>query len=96
LSIIGFIDPAYENVLGFELDLHVPRLPQQLAFQIQVVVVEKTIFRTVIDEGASTCIMSISCWRAIGSPPLTESPNTLKAFDGWVFSRLGILKSLPI
>ena len=40
--------------------------------------------------------MSISCWKAIGSLMLTESLNTLKAFDGRVFSPLGILKSLPI
>jgi len=96
LSLIGAIDPTYENVMGFDLDLHVPRLPPQLAFQIQVVVAMKAIFRTIIDEGASMCIMSISCWKAIGSPPLTESPNTLKAFNGQVFNPLGILKSLLV
>jgi len=96
LSIIDDVDPTSKNVLGFDLELHVQRLPPQLAFQIQVVVATKTIFRTIIDEGASTCIMSISCWKDIGSPPLTESPNTLKDFDGRVFNPLGILKSLPI
>lgn len=60
LSVIGAVDTACENVLDFDLDLHVPRLPPQLAFEIQVVVAEKTIFCTIIDEGASTCIMSIS------------------------------------
>jgi len=96
LSFIGVVDPASEKILGFYLDLHVLRLPPQLAFQIQVFVSEKTIFRTIINEGASTCIMSIICWKAIGSPTLTESPNTLKAFDGRIFIPLGILKSLPI
>lgn len=96
LSAIDAVDPTFENVLNFDLDLHVPRLPPQLAFQIQVVVSENTIFHMIIDEGASTCIMSISCWKAIGSPPLSESPNTLKDFDGQIFNLLGILKSLPI
>jgi len=40
--------------------------------------------------------MSISSWKSVGSPKLTESPNTLKDFVGRVFSPLGILKSLPI
>ena len=96
LSAIGAIDPTSENIISFDLELHVPRLPPQLAFQIQVNVATKEIFRTIIDEGASTCIMSINCWKAIGSPPLAESPHTLKAFDGRVFNPLGILKSLPI
>lgn len=96
MLVIGVVDPACENVLSFDLDLHVPRLPPQLAFQIQVVVSEKTILRTIIDEGASTCIMLISCLKANVSPPLTKSPNALKYFDGRVFSPLGILKSLSI
>ena len=28
----------------------------------------KTIGRTVVDEGASTCVMSLSCCRVLGSP----------------------------
>jgi hypothetical protein len=57
---------------------------------------DKNICRTVIDEGASTCVMSITCWKAIGSPPLTGSHNTLKAFDSFGFKPYGVLLSLPI
>jgi hypothetical protein len=28
------------------------------------------------------CIMLVTCWKAIGSPPLTESLNTPKSFNG--------------
>jgi hypothetical protein len=70
LKSIGGIDPTYTNLIVFDLDDHIPRLPPQLAFQIQVVVSDKNIFRTVIDEGASTCVMSLGCWKAIGSPTL--------------------------
>jgi hypothetical protein len=82
LKAIGGIDPTDTNLIIFDLEDHVPRLPPQLSFQIQVIVFDKNICRTVIDEGALTCVMSITCWKAIESPPLTESHNTLKAFNG--------------
>jgi hypothetical protein len=96
LKAIGGIDPTNTNLIVFDLDDHIPRLPPQLAFQIQVVVSDKNICRTVIDEGASTCVMYFACWKAIGSPPLTESQNTLKAFNGSGFKPYGVLPSLPI
>jgi hypothetical protein len=70
------------NLIIFDLEDHIPRLPPQLAFQLQFIVENKNICRTVIDEGASTCVMSIACWKAIVSSALTESHNTLKAFNG--------------
>jgi hypothetical protein len=78
------------------LEDHVPRLPPQLAFQIQVVIDNKNICRTVINEGASTCVMSVTCWKAIGSPALTESHNTLKVFNGTGFKPYIVLLSLSI
>jgi hypothetical protein len=56
----------------------------------------KNIFQTVIDEGASTCVMSITFWKDIGSPTLTESHNTLKDFNGTGFKPYGVLPSLSI
>jgi hypothetical protein len=96
LKAIGGIDPTDTNLIIFDLEDHIPRLPPQLAFQIQVVVENKNICRTVIDEGASTCVMSVTCWKSIGSPPLTESHNTLKAFNGSGFKPYGVLPSLSI
>jgi hypothetical protein len=78
------------------LEDHIPSLPPQLTFQIQVIVENKNIFRTVIDEGASTCVMSITCWKDISSHALTESHNTLKAFNGTRFKPYGVLPSLSI
>jgi hypothetical protein len=96
LKVIGGIDPIDMNLIVFNLDDHIPRLPPQLAFQIQVVVSDKSICRIVIDEGASTCVMSFSCWKSIGSPPLNESQNTLRAFNGSGFKPYGVLPSLPV
>jgi hypothetical protein len=51
LKAIGGIDPTDSNLIVFNLDDHIPRLQPQLAFQIQVVVTDKSICRTVVDEG---------------------------------------------
>ena len=40
--------------------------------------------------------MSLYCWKAIGSPIITSSPTTLKAFDGRGFQPYGILPTLSI
>jgi hypothetical protein len=96
LKAISGIDPTDTNLIIFDLEDHIPRLPPQLAFQIQVVVENKNICRTIIDEGASMCVMFVACWKAIGSPPLTESHNTLKAFNGSGFKPYGVLPSLSI
>jgi hypothetical protein len=43
LKAIGGIDPTDTNLIVFNLEDHIPRLPPQLAFQIQVVVSDKSI-----------------------------------------------------
>jgi len=50
----------------------------------------------VIDEGALICILSISYWKALGSPTINQSPTTLKAFDGRGFRPYGLLNDFPI
>jgi hypothetical protein len=96
LKAIGGIDPMDTNLIIFDLEDHIPRFPPQLAFQIQVIVSNKNICRTVIDEDASTCVMSITCWKSTSSPPLIESHNMLKAFNDSGFKFYGVLPSLPI
>ena len=65
-------------------------------FQIQVIVSNKNIFQTIIDEGSSICVMSLASWKSIGSPSLNESQNTLKAFNNSSFKPYNVLPSLPI
>jgi hypothetical protein len=66
-----------------------PRLPYHVAFQIVVAYPTKTftrnIFHTVVDEGASTCVMSLACWKPIGQPVLSPSPTLLITFDNRSF-----------
>jgi hypothetical protein len=77
-----------------------PHLPYHVAFQIVVAYPTKNftrnIFRTVVDEGASTCVMSLACWKAIGQPILSLSPTLLTAFDGHSFQPHGIIPSFPM
>lgn len=96
MSAIGAIDIQDLNLIIFGLEDSTPRLPHQMTFQIPVLVKNIPCFRTVIDEGASTCIMLIQCWKLIGSPTLNQSPTILKAFDGQGFHLFGILQDLPI
>jgi hypothetical protein len=96
LKAIGGIDPTDTNLIIFELEDHIPRLPPQLAFKIQVVVANKNICRTIIDKDSLMCIMSVACWKSINSLPLTESHNKLKAFNGSGFKPYSIIPSLSI
>ena len=96
LKAIGGIDPTDTNFIIFDLEYHIPSLPPQLAFQIQVIMENKNICRTVIDEGALTCVMFVTCWKSIVSPTLTESHNTLKDFNGTWFKPYGVLPLLYI
>lgn len=94
--VIGGIDLVYSNLITFDLENHVPCLPHKLDILIQVVIKGTTIHHIFIEEGASTCIMSLSSWEAIGSPPLSHSPNTLETFDGSFSCPYGILNDFPI
>jgi hypothetical protein len=66
-----------------------PCLPYHVAFQIVVAYPTKTftqnIFHIVVDEGTSTCIMSLVCWKAIGPTILSPSTTLLTTFDSHSF-----------
>jgi hypothetical protein len=96
LSSIGGIDPSESNIISFDTEQSELCLSHQLALQIIVGCLNKNIFRMVIDEGETTCIMSLSCWKSLGSPHLTTSQTILKYFDGHFFKPHGILTSLSI
>jgi hypothetical protein len=96
LKDIGGIDPTDMNLIIFDLEYHIPRLPPHLEFQIQVIVENKNICRTIIDKGVSTCVMFVTCWKSISSLELTESHKTIKYFNGTWFKPYGVLPSLSI
>jgi hypothetical protein len=90
LSAMGAVDPADTRLITFDLDNCEPRLPAAVAIQIPVKIRNITIHRCIIDEGASTCIMSKYVWQKLGSPELLPSAITLRAYDGRSASPEGI------
>jgi len=56
----------------------------------------KIVHRIIIDEGASTCIISMSCWKTLGSPTLSRSSTTLNPFDRQKYTPYGILSNLQV
>ena len=94
LSAIGGIDLTNSNLVVFNHVGYVPQLP--LAFFIQVHVLNRLIHWSIIDEGEFTCIMSMNYWKSLGSPHLSQSPTTLKYFDGHTYKHCGILSNLQV
>ena len=82
LTAVRALDLDNSNLIHFNVKNYKSRLPHKLAFQIIMKLVGKKVFRTVLDERASTLVLSLSCWKAIGSLKLVTSPMTLKAFNG--------------
>ena len=82
LTSLGELDPDNTNLIHFNIEKYKSRLPHQITFQISSRVFGIKVHRIILDEGASTSVLSIACWRAIGSHELTKSPMTLKDFDG--------------
>ena len=57
LTMINAIDPTNSSLLTFDLENFIPRLPHQIALIIQVSINGLNIHRTIVDKGASTCVM---------------------------------------
>ena len=55
-----------------------------------------TVKRTVIDKGIAASVMSLACWKGLGSPELSKSATMLIVFDGISFRPHGILPSLKV
>jgi hypothetical protein len=77
-----------------------PCLPYHVAFQIVVaypkIFFSRNIFRMVVGEEASTCVMSLACRKDIDQPVLSPSPTLLTSFDGHSFRPHGIIPSFPV
>lgn len=96
LSTTECVDPSDSHLFFFSHENYTLQLPAQLAFIILVIVHGNNIHHSIMDEGASTCIMPMSCQKAIGSPQLSHTPTTLKAFDRRRYQPCGILNSLQV
>ena len=73
-----------------------PFLPYYMSLLIHVDCLNNTVKCTIIDEGAAASMMSLSCWKGLGSLELSQSATMLKDFDGRSFRPHKILPSLNV
>ena len=83
-------------MITFDMTNFKKRLPHHMAFHIRSSYRRFTIIRTVVDEGASTCVMSLACWKRIKSSAAVPSATHLTMFDGHYHRPHGIVPALPI
>ena len=95
-STLGVNDDDSSSVIKFETVGLQHRLPYYVSLLIHVECLNMTIKCTVIDEGVAVSVMSLSCWKGLGSPKLSKSVTMLTAFNGRSFRPHGILPSLKV
>ena len=59
-------------------------------------VITKIIVCTIVDEGASVSILSLTSWKEIGSPQLVPTTDQILSFNLKTIAPLGTLPYLPI
>jgi hypothetical protein len=96
LSTLGALDLCGLKVIKFDIMNVKTCLPYHMAFQVHVEYTKITIKNTVIDEGTTTCMMYLTCWKAISSPTLSQSMTILAAFDGHSFRPHDILPTFLV
>ena len=94
LSALGVNDDDSSSMIKFETAGHQPHLPYYVSLLVHVECLGMTVKRTVIDEGAAASVMSLACWKGLGSPELSKSATMLTTFDGRSFRPHDILPSL--
>ena len=71
LSTLGVSDDSSFSIIKFETMGVQPHLPYYVSLLIHVECLKNTIVCTIIDEGDATSVMSLSCWKGLGSPKLS-------------------------
>ena len=94
LYVLGVGYDSSPSMIKFETHGIHPRLPYYVSLLIHVKCLNNTIMHTMIDEGATTSMMYLACWKGLGSPTLLKSVNMLTNFDGISFQPHSILPSL--
>ena len=96
LSPLGVSDDNSSTMIKFETHGIHPCFPYYESLLIHVDCLNNTIMRTMIDEGDVASMMSLACWKGLGSPTLSKSVNTLTYFDGISCQSHDILPSLEV
>ena len=95
-SALGVSDDNSSTMIKFETMGVQPHFPYYVSILIHVKCINNTVTRTIIDEGPAASVMSLSCWKGLGSPKLSQSTTMLTTFDGRSFWPHRILTSLEV
>ena len=82
LSALGVDDDKSSSIIKFETMGIQPHLPYYMSLLIHVECLNMTVKHIVVDEGTATSVISLSCWKGLGSPRLSQSATMLRDFDG--------------
>ena len=67
-STLGVNDDNSSSIIKFETAGLQPHLPYYVSLLIHVECLNKTVKHTMIDESVAASVMSLSCWKGLGSP----------------------------
>jgi len=96
-SAVYSVPPPRNLVVSFDWNqLGRPRLPASVPFRIITQIYKMVMAGTIIDEGASVSILSLTTWKALGFPSLLPEMRNLTMFDKGTSRPLGILPNVPI
>ena len=96
LSALGVNDDSSSSVIKFETMGLQAHLPYYVSLLIHVECLNMIVKCNMIDEGAAASVMSLSCWKGLGSPEMSKSATMLTAFDGRSFRPHKIIPSLKV
>jgi hypothetical protein len=96
LETMGYFNSSNSNLIMFSFDEIKPHLPHYAFIQIHVNDEGYVIWRIVVDEGESTCKMSLLCLKSIDSTTHIPYMTIPKDFHGHTFRPHGIIPSLCI
>ena len=96
LIALQVVDPNPSTIVRFETHKVQPHFPYHVDFLVHVECLNNTIKCTFIDEGVVASVMSLTCWKGLGSPMLSKSMTMLIAFNGCSFWLHGVLPSLQV
>ena len=95
-SALGVADGISPSVIKFETHRFHPFLNYYVSLLVHVECLNNTIKCSVIDEVVAASVMSLACWKGLGSPPLSKSGTMLTAFDIISFRSDDTLPSLEV
>jgi hypothetical protein len=97
IPLVLITPPSSPRMVSFDWnDLVEPRLPSSAPFLIRVEVNSTKIYQCIVDEGASTSILSSLVWKVLGSLELVSSSHELLDFDRRPSEYLRVLPHLCI